>query len=66
MARQHEELATRAIDRVQTLLASGRTDRVAVLAAQVRRIRLKDRWLEKKVEYVRQLAQLELAVGDSI
>jgi hypothetical protein len=34
-----------------------------VLAAEARQVRLRDRWIEKRMEYVVLLAKLELAAG---
>jgi outer membrane protein TolC len=61
--RQREVVGARAEQRARAALAEGRADRVDVLAAEARQVRLRDRWIEKRMEYVVLLAKLELAAG---
>lgn len=56
-------LATRALERTHKALASGRSDQVEVLLAEVRTVTLRDRWLERRMEYARLESQYENALG---
>ncbi|MBS1824613.1 MAG: TolC family protein [Acidobacteria bacterium] len=58
-------IATKALERSQTALASGRADQVDVLLAEARTVALHDRWLERRLEYARLQAQYEHAISQT-
>lgn len=56
-------VAAKALERVRMGLEQGRSDQVDVLLAEVRTVALRERWLERRMEYARLEAQYEQAVG---
>ncbi|MBL8174900.1 MAG: TolC family protein [Bryobacterales bacterium] len=63
MERVRLGIAAKAWERAKTALAGGRSDQVDVLLAEVRTVALRERWLERRMEYARLEAQYEHAVG---
>jgi outer membrane protein TolC len=55
--------ALSALERLRTALEKGRADRVQVLQAETRRVELRRRWLDKRVEYARLESEFESAAG---
>lgn len=55
--------AERALQLARAALAQGRADRVDALNAEARILRLRDRWLERRVLYAELETQLESAAG---
>lgn len=55
--------AARALDRTRMALENGRADQMDVLLAEVRTVALRERWLERRMEYAQLEARLEQAVG---
>jgi outer membrane protein TolC len=53
----------RALERTRTALALGRAEKVDVLNAEVRVLGLRDRWLERRMQYAEIEAKLETALG---
>lgn len=58
--------ATRAATRLHTALAAGTADQVEVLNAEARLLNLRDRWLQKRLQYAAAEAQLEAALGEEV
>ncbi len=58
--------AERALVRVRMALGAGRADQVEVLDAEARVLGLKDRWLERRLQYAMVEAQVEAAVGEML
>lgn len=56
-------VAAKAVERTRLALANGRSDQVDVLIAEVRTVALRERWLERRMEYARLEAQYEHALG---
>jgi cobalt-zinc-cadmium efflux system outer membrane protein len=63
LERLQSGLAAQALERARSALDSGRADRVDVLVAEVRCVTLRDRWLERRMEYARLEAHLEIFAG---
>lgn len=55
--------ASKALDRTRMALENGRADQMDVLLAEVRTVALRERWLERRMEYARLEAQYEQAMG---
>ena len=53
----------RALEGARAALAAGRADRLDVLQAEARQLSLRDRWMERRLEFTHIEAQLELAAG---
>lgn len=56
-------IAAKALERTQLALAGGRADQVEVLLAEARTVALRERWIERRIEYARLEAQFEHASG---
>lgn len=56
-------VAAKALERTKVALANGRSDQVDVLIAEARTVALRERWLERRMEYARLEAQYEHALG---
>lgn len=55
--------ATRALERTRTALENGRADKADLVAAEVRRLDLRHRWLERRMEYALLEAEFETAAS---
>jgi len=55
----------KALERSRAALQQGRADGFEVLVVEARRLSLRDRWLERRMDYARLEAQLEIAVGEA-
>lgn len=54
---------SKALEGARAALSAGRADRLDVLHAEARQLSLRDRWLERRLEFTQIEAQLELAAG---
>lgn len=63
LERLREGPASRTLERMRIALEAGRADRVEVLTAELRVLALRERWLERRLQYAAAESRMEAALG---